>query len=124
MADGVLPEHGAIAAPDGLADDVDEDGGVEERVAAVGVAEHGERLDKAIVAFVPELGLEGLQSPFTALPIQIFNWVSRPQAGFHVNAAAAIVVGIYPDRRTSEWRVAELKAEGRDIISLSGIRFS
>lgn len=44
------------------------------------------------VAFVPEIGLEGLRSPFTVLPIQIFNWVSRPQAGFHVNAAAGIVV--------------------------------
>jgi phosphate transport system permease protein len=44
------------------------------------------------VAFVPQLGLEGLQSPFTVLPIQIFNWVSRPQAGFHTNAAAGIVV--------------------------------
>lgn len=31
-------------------------------------------------------------SPFTALPIQTFNWVSRPQAEFHVNAAAGIVV--------------------------------
>jgi phosphate transport system permease protein len=31
-------------------------------------------------------------SAFTALPIQTFNWISRPQAGFHVNAAAAIVV--------------------------------
>jgi phosphate transport system permease protein len=44
------------------------------------------------VAFVPEPGLEGLRSPFTVLPIQIFNWISRPQAGFHVNAAAGIVV--------------------------------
>lgn len=44
------------------------------------------------VAFVPELSLEGLQTPFTALPIQIFNWISRPQADFHVNAAAGIVV--------------------------------
>jgi phosphate transport system permease protein len=44
------------------------------------------------VAFVPEPGLEGLQSPFTVLPIQIFNWVSRPQHGFHTNAAAGIVV--------------------------------
>jgi phosphate transport system permease protein len=34
----------------------------------------------------------GLHSPFTALPIQIFNWVSRPQEGFHVDAAAAIIV--------------------------------
>jgi phosphate transport system permease protein len=40
------------------------------------------------VAFLPD----GLLSPFTALPIQIFNWVSRPQPGFHVNAAAAILV--------------------------------
>jgi phosphate transport system permease protein len=34
----------------------------------------------------------GVKSPFTALPIQIFNWVSRPQEGFHVAAAAAIIV--------------------------------
>ena len=27
-----------------------------------------------------------------ALPIQIFNWVSRPQSAFRVNAAAGIVV--------------------------------
>ncbi|HXF69352.1 MAG TPA: phosphate ABC transporter permease PstA [Thermoflexus sp.] len=29
---------------------------------------------------------------FTVLPIQIFNWVSRPQAGFHARAAGAILV--------------------------------
>jgi phosphate transport system permease protein len=29
---------------------------------------------------------------FTALPIQIFNWVSRPQPEFHQLAAAGIVV--------------------------------
>ncbi|HXF50473.1 MAG TPA: phosphate ABC transporter permease PstA [Dehalococcoidia bacterium] len=40
------------------------------------------------VPFVPD----GPLSPFTVLPIQIFNWVSRPQAGFHTNAAAGIVV--------------------------------
>jgi phosphate transport system permease protein len=44
------------------------------------------------VAFVPELSPAGLQSPFTALPIQIFNWVSRPQAAFHECAAAGILV--------------------------------
>lgn len=31
-------------------------------------------------------------SPFTALPIQIFNWVSRPQPGFVADAAAGIIV--------------------------------
>lgn len=40
------------------------------------------------VAFAPD----GLWSPFTVLPIQIFNWVSRPQPAFQVNAAAAILV--------------------------------
>lgn len=35
---------------------------------------------------------EGLDSPFTVLPIQIFNWIQRPQDEFHVLAAAAIVV--------------------------------
>ncbi len=40
------------------------------------------------VAFLPE----SLLSPFTVMPIQIFNWVSRPQSDFHVNAAAAICV--------------------------------
>ncbi len=29
---------------------------------------------------------------FTVLPIQIFNWASRPQASFHQNAAAGIIV--------------------------------
>jgi phosphate transport system permease protein len=26
--------------------------------------------------------------PFTVMPIQMFNWISRPQPEFHVNAAA------------------------------------
>ena len=34
----------------------------------------------------------GLNNSFTALPIQIFNWVSRPNVEFHVAAAAAIIV--------------------------------
>lgn len=40
------------------------------------------------VAFLPD----SLMSPFTALPIQVFNWISRPQKGFHENAAAGIIV--------------------------------
>ncbi|HWZ23341.1 MAG TPA: phosphate ABC transporter permease PstA [Cytophagaceae bacterium] len=34
----------------------------------------------------------GIMDGFTVLPIQIFNWVSRPQHAFSVNAAAAIIV--------------------------------
>lgn len=40
----------------------------------------------------PFLSFRWLLDPFTAMPIQIFNWVSRPQAGFRVNAAAGILV--------------------------------
>jgi phosphate transport system permease protein len=40
------------------------------------------------VPFVPD----SVWSPFTVLPIQIFNWVSRPQADFVRNAAAAMLV--------------------------------
>lgn len=40
------------------------------------------------IPFAPD----GIWSPFTVLPIQIFNWISRPQADFRVNAAAAIIV--------------------------------
>jgi phosphate transport system permease protein len=36
----------------------------------------------------PFVNFEWLSSPFTVLPIQMFNWISRPQAGFHVAAAA------------------------------------
>ncbi|MDQ3934722.1 MAG: phosphate ABC transporter permease PstA [Actinomycetota bacterium] len=35
---------------------------------------------------------DGLDSSFVALPVQIFNWISRSQEEFHVLAAAAIVV--------------------------------
>ena len=35
---------------------------------------------------------DSVWSPFTVLPIQIFNWVSRPQTDFHANAAAGILV--------------------------------
>jgi phosphate transport system permease protein len=34
----------------------------------------------------------GIWSQFTVLPIQIFNWISRPQAAFAENAAAAIII--------------------------------
>jgi phosphate transport system permease protein len=40
------------------------------------------------IPFVPE----DIWSQFTVLPIQIFNWISRPQAAFAENAAAGILV--------------------------------
>ena len=40
------------------------------------------------IAFVPE----GPMDEFTALPIQIYNWTSRPQEAFHELASAGITV--------------------------------
>ena len=49
------------------------------------------------IAFLPTSPVKGefpfvsgqwLMDPFTVMPIQMFNWISRPQADFHVNAAA------------------------------------
>lgn len=40
----------------------------------------------------PFINFDWLFSPFTVMPIQMFNWISRPQAAFHVNAAATGVV--------------------------------
>jgi phosphate transport system permease protein len=42
-----------------------------------------------IQATPPFLSFEWLFSPFTVMPIQMFNWTSRPEAAFQVNAAAA-----------------------------------
>ena len=41
----------------------------------------------AFIAFNPTL-----LGDFTALPIQIFQWISRPQEEFQLKAAAAIIV--------------------------------
>ncbi len=52
----------------------------------------------SFIAFLPEAPLSSeppyvsfqwLQDPFTAMPIQMFNWVSRPDVAFQANAAAA-----------------------------------
>lgn len=45
----------------------------------------------AYVPFAPSTPMD----EFSVLPIQIFNWISRPQSGFEVNAAAAIIILLF-----------------------------
>lgn len=45
----------------------------------------------AFISFVPSSPMDA----FTVIPLQIFNWVSRPQHEFTVNAAAAIIVLLF-----------------------------
>jgi phosphate transport system permease protein len=49
-----------------------------------------------IGAEAPFLNFQWLKSEFTVMPIQMFNWTSRPDPAFHENAAAAglILVGM------------------------------
>jgi phosphate transport system permease protein len=43
----------------------------------------------------PFLSFEWIMAPFTVMPIQMFNWTSRPEAAFHQNAAAAGLVLLF-----------------------------
>jgi len=45
-----------------------------------------------ILTEFPFISFKWLLDPFTVMPIQVFNWISRPQKEFHVNAAAAGVI--------------------------------
>jgi phosphate transport system permease protein len=45
-----------------------------------------------ITSEFPFFSFEWLMAPFTVMPIQMFNWTSRPEAAFHQNAAAAGLV--------------------------------
>jgi phosphate transport system permease protein len=48
--------------------------------------------DSPITSEFPFISFDWLMSPFTVMPIQMFNWVSRPQQEFHLNAAATGLV--------------------------------
>jgi phosphate transport system permease protein len=43
----------------------------------------------------PFVSFDWLTSPFTVMPIQMFNWTSRPEAAFQANAAAAGFVLVF-----------------------------
>jgi phosphate transport system permease protein len=43
----------------------------------------------------PFLSFEWLKAPFTVMPIQMFNWTSRPDEAFHTNAAAAGTILVF-----------------------------
>jgi len=48
--------------------------------------------DMPVKSEPPFVSFDWLLSGFTVMPIQMFNWTSRPEAAFHANAAAAGVV--------------------------------
>lgn len=45
-----------------------------------------------VMGEAPYVSAQWLMDPYTVMPIQMFNWISRPQEEFHINAAAAGIV--------------------------------
>ena len=85
------------------------------------------------LTYVPFLPND-IWSPFTVLPIQIFNWVSRPQAAFAENAAAGIVVllalllamnavAIVLRDRFQRRSSAKLRSQVSSDFTISAVRF-
>jgi phosphate transport system permease protein len=48
-----------------------------------------------ISAEAPFVSMQWIMDPFTVMPIQMFNWISRPQEEFHVNAAATGIILLF-----------------------------
>ena len=118
MADGVLPEHGAIVAADVDGDDAD-DAATEERAAVVAVEQHGERLDKAIVAFVPEFSRNHLQQLVRGGRATVDGVAVRSPAQ-RVRAGQRVVVRLEPTAETLAYRAEALPLavvhEDRDVL--------
>jgi 23S rRNA pseudouridine1911/1915/1917 synthase len=106
MADGSLCGHDVITAADADGDDAD-DAAVEERVAIVAVDHHGERLDKAVVAFVPEFSRNHLQQLIRS------GWVAVDGApvaspAHRVRAGQRVAVRLQPTAESRAYRAESL----------------
>jgi 23S rRNA pseudouridine1911/1915/1917 synthase len=106
MVDDARPEDPAIATPDGDGDEA-EDAAVERRESAVGAALHGERLDKAVVAFVPEFSRNHLQQLIKA------GWVTIDGAAVdspaqRVRAGQRLAVSLQPTAESRAYRAESL----------------
>jgi 23S rRNA pseudouridine1911/1915/1917 synthase len=106
MVDDPRPEDDAIAAADVDGDDAD-DAAVERREFAVGAAQHGERLDKVVVAAVPEFSRNHLQQLIKA------GWVRADGAPLtspaqRVRAGQTLVVALQPTAESRAYRAEDL----------------
>jgi 23S rRNA pseudouridine1911/1915/1917 synthase len=111
MADASLPGPGAIIAGEADGDDGD-DAVVEERVATVAAAQHGERLDKAIVAFVDEFSRNHLQHLVRSGDVVVDGTPATSPAQ-RVRAGQRIAVRLHP---TAESRAYVAEALSRAVV--------
>ena len=118
MADASLPGPGAIVAGAADGDDGD-DALVEERVATVAAAQHGERLDKAIVAFVPEFSRSHLQQLVRSGDV-VVDGATATSPAQRVRAGQRIAVRLQPTAESRAYVAEALPLavvhEDRDIL--------
>jgi 23S rRNA pseudouridine1911/1915/1917 synthase len=116
MADASLPAPGAIA---GEADGEDGDDVVEERVATVTAGQHGERLDKAVVAFVPEFSRSHLQQLVRGGEV-VIDGATATSPSQRVRAGQRIAVRLQPTAESRAYVAESLPLavvhEDRDIV--------
>ena len=106
MVDDPRPEDDAIAAADADGDDA-EDAAVERRESTVGAALHGERLDKAVVAFVPEFSRNHLQQLIKAGWAKV-DGVAVVSPAQRVRAGQRIAVTLQPTEESRAYRAENL----------------
>jgi 23S rRNA pseudouridine1911/1915/1917 synthase len=120
MADASLPGPGAIIAGEADGDDGD-DAVVEERVATVAAAQHGERLDKAIVAFVDEFSRNHLQHLVRSGDVVVDGTPATSPAQ-RVRAGQRIAVRLHPTAESRAYVAEALPLavvhEDRDLLVL------
>jgi 23S rRNA pseudouridine1911/1915/1917 synthase len=106
MADGVLPAHAVIVAPELDGDEADE-AAVEQREATVTAAQHGERLDKAIVAFVPEFSRSHLQQLIRGGCVAL-DGAPATSPAHRVRAGQRVAVRLQPTAESRAYRAEVL----------------
>ena len=106
MVDDPRPDDDAIAAADLDGDDGD-DAAVEQREFIVGAAQHGERIDKVVVAAVPEFSRNHLQHLIKGGWVRV-DGAAVTSPAQRVRAGQALAVSLQPTAESRAYRAEDL----------------
>src|SRR5664279_5838486 len=106
MVDDPRPDDDAIAAADLDGDDGD-DAAVERREFLVGAAQHGERIDKVVVAAVPEFSRNHLQHLIKGGWVRV-DGAAVTSPAQRVRAGQALAVSLQPTAESRAYRAEDL----------------
>jgi len=107
MVDEARPEDAAIAADADADGEEGEDTAVERRHSTLGAALHGERLDKAIVGFVPEFSRNHLQQLIKGGWVEV-DGAAVTSPAQRVRAGQCVDVTLQPTEESRAYRAEAL----------------